>query len=226
MERLPFYTRPDADENSDLKPTSEQSPVTSSNWRERLPVLTGERVVLRELCASDAASLFALLTTEEVARFISPPPSSVESFELFIAWTHRQRTAGTYACYAVTVAEYDTAIGIFQIRQLEGRFDTAEWGFALGSSFWGTGVFHEAAELVLEFAFDVLSVRRLEARAAMKNGRGKGALLKLGAVQEGLLRKSFLKDGEYLDQGLYAILHDEWQASHKRVGPAVIALVH
>ena len=46
----------------------------------------GKQVVMRELRASDAPSLFALLTTEEVSRFISPPPSTVEGFERFIAW--------------------------------------------------------------------------------------------------------------------------------------------
>ena len=44
--------------------------VVSSDWRERLPVLSGKQVVLRELRTSDAASLFTMLTTEEVARFI------------------------------------------------------------------------------------------------------------------------------------------------------------
>src|SRR5436305_7757067 len=43
---------------------------------------------------SDAPSLFALLTTEEVARFISPPPSSIEGFERFIQWAARQRIGG------------------------------------------------------------------------------------------------------------------------------------
>jgi len=68
--------------------------AVSSDWREGLPTLHGEQVVLRELRGSDAASLFALLTTEEVSRFISPPPSTVEGFERFIAWTLRQRAAG------------------------------------------------------------------------------------------------------------------------------------
>ena len=129
-------------------------------------------MVLRELRASDAASLFALLTTEEVSRFISPPPSTVEGFERFIAWTLRQRVAGTYACFAVTVAGFDTAIGIFQVRETEPDFGTAEWGFAIGSAFWGTGVFQDGAELAIDFAFATLGVHRLEARAAAKNGRG------------------------------------------------------
>ena len=77
--------------------------VVNSDWQRALPTLRGRQVVLRELRASDAASLFALLTTEEVSRFISPPPTTVEGFEKFIAWTHRQREAGTFACFAVEI---------------------------------------------------------------------------------------------------------------------------
>ena len=65
---------------------------------------------------------------------------------------------------------------------------------------------------MVDFAFEVVGVHRLEARAAVKNGRGNGALRKIGAVQEGLLRKSFLKDGEYLDQALWTILDEDWTA--------------
>jgi RimJ/RimL family protein N-acetyltransferase len=83
----------------------------------------------------------------------------------------------------------------------------------VGSAFWGTGVFQQGAELMLEFAFNTVGVHRLEARAAVLNGRGNGALLKMGAVQEGILRKSFQKNGDYLDQVLYAIIEDDWRAS-------------
>jgi len=208
MEKMPY--RPELDlAVMTSTPTTE---VTSSDWRTGLPTLRGRQVVLRELRASDAPSLFALLTTEEVSRFISPPPSTVEGFERFIAWTLRQRTAGAYVCFAVTLKGYDTAIGIFQVRQLEPGFGTAEWGFAIGSDFWGTGVFQDGAELVLDFAFETLGVHRLEARAAVLNGRGNGALQKLGAVQEAVLRRSFHHNGQYLDQALYTILDQDWFA--------------
>jgi [ribosomal protein S5]-alanine N-acetyltransferase len=203
-----------------------ETEVTSSDWRSGLPVLTGGWVTLRELRTGDAASLFALLTTEEVARFISPPPSSVEGFEKFIEWTLRQRTAGTYACFAVTLKGFDTAIGIFQVRSGDTGFDTAEWGFAIGSAFWGTGVFQEGAEMLLEFAFDTLNVRRLEARAAVKNGRGNGALIKVGAVQEAILRKSFVKNGRTYDQVLFAILDSDWRDGRREEARSYRALVH
>ena len=217
MEKMPYRVEMEtamiqlATETVMVQPASDA--VVSSDWRQGLPTLRGEQVVLRELRASDAASLFTLLTTEEVARFISPPPSTVEGFERFIAWTLRQRAAGTYACFAVTLRGFDTAIGIFQIRETEPGFGTAEWGFVVGSAFWGTGVFQDGAELVLDFAFETLGAHRLEARAAVLNGRGNGALQKIGAVQECLLRRSFLRNGQYLDQVLYAILDSDWRES-------------
>jgi RimJ/RimL family protein N-acetyltransferase len=208
MEKMPYQVELD----TVVMPPSTPS-VVSSDWRQGLPTLRGEQVVLRELRGSDAPSLFALLTTEEVARFISPPPTTVAGFERFIAWTSRQRAAGTYACFAVTLHGFDTAIGIFQIRETEPGFGTAEWGFAIGSAFWGTGVFQDGAALVLDFAFETIGVHRLEARAAVLNGRGNGALQKMGAVQECVLRKSFQRNGQYLDQVLYAILDCDWCGS-------------
>ena len=185
--------------------------VADGSWREGLPVLRGRRVALRELTLADASSLFALLTTGDVARFITPPPTTVEGFERFIHWTLERRRAGGNATFAVTVRDFETAIGVFQLRELEPGFSTAEWGFAIGAPFWGTGVFNEGAWLVTSFAFETLKVRRLEARAAVQNGRGNGALRKLGAVQEGLLKRSFLRNGEYLDERLWTILDEDWR---------------
>jgi RimJ/RimL family protein N-acetyltransferase len=196
--------------------------VTTTDWKAGLPVLTGAGFSLRELRLEDAASLLALLTTEEVSRFISPPPTTVEGFERFILWAHRERQAGNYVCFAVVPADMDTAVGIFQVRSLEPGFGTAEWGFALGSRYWGTGLFIDGARLVLDFAFGALGTHRLEARAAVANGRGNGALRKLGAVQEGLLRRSFQRHGEFHDQVLWGVLADDWRLQRLSLQQAVV----
>jgi RimJ/RimL family protein N-acetyltransferase len=198
-----------------------QATTVSSNWKTALPVLAGSSFSLRELRVEDAPSLLALLTTEEVARFISPPPTTVEGFERFIAWAQRERQAGNYACFAIVPHGMTTAIGIFQVRALEPGFGTAEWGFAMGSQFWGSGIFAEGAHLVLDFTFDVIGAQRLEARAAVANGRGNGALRKIGAVQEGLLRRSFLRNGQHHDQVLWGILADDWRLQRVAQRPAV-----
>jgi N-acetyltransferase len=207
MEKTPYQEH--AETASTVALATVQAPPNST-WRQGLPTLTGSQVSLRELRSSDAPALFVALSTGEVSCFISPPPASVEGFERFIAWSLRQRAAGQYICFAVVARGSDTVIGLFQIRSLEAGFGTSEWGFALASEYWGTGAFTDGAELTLRFAFEVLGAYRLEARAALRNGRGTGALRKIGAIQEGVLRRSFLRNGEYLDQGLWAILAEDW----------------
>jgi len=190
--------------------------IVESDWRRALPVLTAGSITLRELRVSDAPSLLAMLSREEVARFISPPPTTVEGFERFIVWSQRERAAGRYLCFGVVPHGSEHAVGLFQLQALEPTFATAEWGFVLGSRYWGSGMFIEGAEMVVEFAFDVLGVHRLEARAVVQNGRGNGALRKIGAVQEGVLRRSFLRNGEYHDQALWTILAGEWDDRRAR----------
>jgi len=193
----------------------------ATDWRSGLPTLTADRLTLRELRTTDGASLFASLTSDEVARFISPPPASIDGFERFIAWTHRQRAAGQFACFAIVPRGSDAAVGLFQVRALEPGFGVAEWGFAMASEYWGSGVFVDGAPRVIEFAFDVVGVHRLEARAAVANGRGNGALRKIGAVMEGVLRRSFLRNGEYHDQALWTILREEWREAKATWGSAI-----
>ena len=195
--------------------------AVESNWRKALPVLTGRSLTLREVRISDAPSLLAMLSSDEATRFISPPPSTVDGFERFIAWSLKEREAGRFICFAIVPEGTDTAVGIFQVRQLDPGFVNAEWGFTLGSPYWGTGIFAEGAELVLDFVFGTIGARRLEARATMQNGRGNGALRKIGAFQEGLLRGSFLRNGEYYDQVLWAILASDREQATQSYNPQI-----
>jgi [ribosomal protein S5]-alanine N-acetyltransferase len=191
------------------------------HWRQALPLLSSGELSLRELRSSDAAGLLELLAHDEVARFISPPPTTVEGFERFIAWAQRERAAGRYICFAVVPAGLDSAVGLFQVRQLDPSFRTAEWGFAIGRAFWGTGIFTAAARLTINFAFETVGVDRLEARAAIANDRGNGALAKIGAVREATLRRSFLRDGQLFDQALWSIVREDWRRAKAVWGAAV-----
>ena len=191
--------------------TTTPGPMARRDWRDGLPSLTGSRVRLREMRILDAPAMLASVTGDEVSRFISPPPTTVRGFERFIAWTAAERAAGRYTCFAIVPAGSDEPIGLFQVRAIEPGFATAEWGFAICRTRWGSGVFADAAPLIVDFAFEVLGAHRLEARAALANGRGNGALQKLGALREAVLRKSFLCNGEYVDQALWTIVRDEWR---------------
>jgi ribosomal-protein-alanine N-acetyltransferase len=189
------------------------------DWHFGLPTIRGEKVTLREVRDSDAAALMAMLTTEEVAEFISPLPRTVEGFQDFIAGVHNDRLVGSSFCYGIVPDGYEDAMGLFQVRQLEPGFGSAEWGFALGSPFWGTGVFLDGARSVIDYSFNVVGVHRLEARSIASNGRGNGALRKVGAMQEGVLRRSFQRNGRFFDQVLWSILREDWHHGKAMWGP-------
>ena len=192
-----------------------------ADWKNGLPIFKSSRMMLRELVKSDAATLLALLKKEEVARFISPPPTTPQGFEKFIQWAIGQRQAGNQMTFGMVPEGYDHAVGLVQVRAIAPNFSVAEWGFAVGSPFWGTGLFLAGARTAVDFAFQHTGVNRLEARAAVQNGRGNGALRKLGAVQEGILRGSLLKDGKYLDQIMWSIVASDWYQSN-----AISSTVH
>jgi ribosomal-protein-alanine N-acetyltransferase len=191
------------------------------DWTFGLPTIQGANVTLRDVRQSDAAALMAMLTTEEVAEYVSPLPRTVEGFQDFISEVHNERLSGNSFCYAIVPDGYEDAMGLFQVRQLEPGFGSAEWGFALGSAFWGTGVFLEGARAVIDFSFDVVGVHRLEARSIASNGRGNAALRKVGAMQEGVLRRSFQRNGRFFDQVLWSILRDDWRSEKAVWGPTL-----
>jgi hypothetical protein len=99
---------------------------------------------------------------------------------------------------------------MFQVRKLQPDFLVAEWGFALGSSFWGTGVFEDAAALVADFAFDTLGADRLEGRSITTNLRGNAALQKIGATGEALLRSALRRGNVLLSQYLWSLRSVDW----------------
>jgi N-acetyltransferase len=189
--------------------------MSQANWREQVPVLHGAHVEVREVRPEDALTLTSYLTDPSVARYISTPPGTPAAFQGFVAWAARQRAAGTMVCFAVVPRGSEHPIGIFQVRGLTPDFSTAEWGFALAAPFWGTGIFEDAASVVAEFAFQTLRVHRLEARAVTLNDRGNGALAKLGARGEAMLRGGLICERGRRDQFLWTLIADEWRVRRR-----------
>ena len=191
-------------------------------WRAALPILRTRTALLREVISADAPSLAAALANPEVSQYLPVGPTSVEQFARFIRWVRRERQAGRYLCYAVVPRGQEMAAGLFQLWPIEPGFGTAEIGFALDPSLWGTGTFINGATAVVDFAFKTLGVRRLECRSAVTNARGCSALLKLGAIQEGTLRRCFPCPAGLLDHTMWSILADEWRERQRSRRPRLV----
>ncbi len=183
----------------------------SRTWQRPLPVLRTSGAWLREVEPRDASALAAALGRPEVQRHLPVGPTTVAGFARFIRWVRRERRGGRYLCYAVVPRDRRVPVGLFELWPIEPGFGTAEIGIALDDRLWGSGLFLDCAKVVIDFAIDILGVRRLEARSAVANGRGTAALLKLGAVPEGTLRRCFVCPAGVLDHTMWSILADEWR---------------
>ena len=188
----------------------DSSIVASPDWRTGLPELTARTVTLREPLAQDLGPLVDLLSIGDATRFGLDDPITDVAVQQFIERVAHERAAGLAFTFAITNGTSRTLVGLLQVRQLDPGFEVAEWECTLAPSARGGGIFIEAARLAGSFAFSTVGARRLEARVLLQNGRGNGALKKLGAVQEGILRRSVRRGATYLDQVLWSILKDDW----------------
>jgi RimJ/RimL family protein N-acetyltransferase len=188
----------------------DSSGTATSDWRRELPTLTACLVVLREPIPGDLRPLVELLSVADACRFGLDEPLTDLLVEQFIARVRHDRATGLGFTFVVTLGPAGTVSGLVQVRQIDPSFETGEWECVLAPSSRGTGVFLETARLVGSFAFHTVGAYRLESRVLLQNGRANGALRKLGAVQEGILRRSLRRDGEYLDQVLWSLLKEDW----------------
>lgn len=170
-------------------------------WTARVPPLRGDMTTLREVAASDVHTLFTLFSDPAVTAYMAPPPPTLAKFAGFVEWSHQQRAQGHGICFGIVPDGMTVAVGILQVR-LEPRPSDAEWGFVLSAPFWSTGVFADAANLLVEFAFTTMHVERLEARIALRNQRAHAAVQKLGARFEttlaGASPQGILRDPEWV----------------------------
>src|SRR6186997_1130682 len=142
----------------------------SPPWTDRVPPLRGHLMTLREVAPSDTYPLFALFSDPAVTEYMAPPPPTLAKFAGFVEWSFQQREQGRGICFGIVPAGMEVAVGILQVR-LDASLPGAEWGFVLSTYFWSTGVFSDAANLLVEFVFGTMQVERLEARIALRNRR-------------------------------------------------------
>ena len=156
-------------------------------WTERVPPLRGDLMTLREVAASDVSTLFTLFSDPAVTAYMAPPPPTLAKFAGFVEWSHQERERGHGLCFGIVPDGMTAAVGILQVRSLDPTLSSAEWGFVLSAHFWSTGVFSDAADLLLDFAFTTMNIECLQARIALRNRRAHAAVRRLGASAESTL---------------------------------------
>ncbi len=169
-------------------------------------------VVVREWQGSDADRLTVLANDRRVSinlRDAFPHPYGPRDARSFISMA-QEKEPPTF--FAVEHAG-GLAGGIGYSLKSDVERIGAEVGYWLGYEYWGRGIGTEALRIVTGYAFRTHDeLRRLFAVPYSGNSGSARILEKVGYRLEGTLRQSVIKEGQVLDQWMYAILRQEWEA--------------
>jgi len=202
--------------------STDSSTPSRTTWRTALPQLKGPTVTLREPRPEDVGPIIDLLATSDGSRFgLDDGATGDLAAAQLIDRAQAERAQGQSFTYLVALTTVPQVVGLIQVRSLDPVFETAEWEATMLPSVRGTGLFMEAARLVGAFTFGTLGANRIESRVLLQNGRGNGALRKLGAVQEGVLRRAVRQHGRYFDVVLWSLLREDWGHPWMSASPRV-----
>lgn len=164
--------------------------------------------LLRPLVAADAEALASHANDRDVwlnLRDRFPHPYSVRDAEEYIADVAARPLQTSFG--VVVDGEAAGSVSLMLGQDIERR--TAEIAYWLGRAVWGRGIATEAVRAATLYAFDHLGMHRVFAVPFRRNPASTRVLEKVGYVREGVMRRSAIKDGELIDQILYAAYDDD-----------------
>ncbi|WP_053220197.1 GNAT family N-acetyltransferase [Virgibacillus senegalensis] len=100
--------------------------------------------------------------------------------------------------------------GVIGFHYINWSNRTTSIGYWLGDSFEGNGLMTKACRAMIDYAFEVWRLNRVEIRAAEENDRSRAIPERLGFKQEGTIRQAELLKEEYVDHIVYGLLAEEW----------------
>ena len=127
------------------------------------PILTTQRLSLRQPTVADAPEVFALRSDEDINRHLGRKASeSIDDAIDFINKVNENTEKNTSIYWAITLKDSDRLIGTICLYNFSDE-GTCEIGYELSTGFQGQGLMKEATEKVIDYAFNTLQVQKMEA---------------------------------------------------------------
>lgn len=127
------------------------------------PILVTKRLFLRQLVISDAHQIFALRSDGEINRYLGRQASkTIDDALNFINTVNQNIISNTALYWAITLKGRNTLIGTICLYNFSDD-GHCEIGYELMTSFQGHGLMYEAAKKVIDYAFNTIQIRQIEA---------------------------------------------------------------
>ncbi|GIL39340.1 phosphoribosylglycinamide formyltransferase [Roseiterribacter gracilis] len=182
-------------------------------------VLADRHVRLVPMELSHADALADITVASGVAKLMTDPLSTRESVHRWVRAALNLRAGGTSLPFVVLDAATGAVVGTTRL----GNWSAGDRRIEIGWTFYapnaqGTSINPAAKRLLLEHAFETLGCVRVELKTDARNARSRAAIAKLGATEEGILRRhTRLADGTWRDTVYFGITDAEWPAVRARL---------
>ncbi|MEO8647694.1 MAG: GNAT family protein [Acidobacteriota bacterium] len=175
-------------------------------------ILSGDHVQLRPLAFEDLDALCQAGLHESLWKLTTTDIKTKADMQRYIESALNDHSRGVAMPFVTIDAGTGTVVGSTRFGNIDKVNRKSEIGWTWISPEWQrTHVNTEAKLLMLAHAFEVWSCIRVELKTDVLNERSRNAILRLGAVQEGIHRNHMITDtGRFRDSVFFSIIDDEW----------------
>ena len=181
--------------------------------------LDGQFIRLKPLSLVHHALLCEIGLDEEIWRWLPQPMRTEEEMWAFIEAAVKAQAEGAALPFATIDKASGKALGSTRFFNIDPTHRRVEIGWTwLGKKWQRTAANTEAKYLMLRHVFEAWRCLRVEFKTDSRNVRSRAALTRIGATEEGTLRKHMLlSDGVWRDSVYFSILDSEWPDVQRRL---------
>ena len=182
--------------------------------------LTGEWVRLEPLSLERHLDPLASIALDpDLWRWTLNVVQTKDDLRRYLEEALREQAEGRSLPFATIDLASGRAAGCTRFGNIETRHRRVEIGWTwVGREYQRTRVNTEAKLLMLQHAFEIWGCHRVELKTNVLNERSRNAMLRIGAKEEGILRKHALNDrGVPRDTVYYSVIDSEWPAVKARL---------
>lgn len=169
-----------------------------------------QRFVLREITQDDIQYIYRGLSNPQVTQYYAVNFPTLEATQEQMDWYDDLKKSGTGLWWGIYSKDHQAFCGAGGYNGLEKSHLKAEIGLWLLPEYWGQGILREVMPKLFELGFDQLQLNRIEGFVDSDNQKCKRALEKINFQYEGTLREWEIKDGNFIDIDIYALLKKDW----------------
>lgn len=188
-------------------------------WIPHPTALEGQMIKLEPLRASHIPELIKAGSNSAIWEFLPINGADPQALETELKNAVLMRAQGTQYPFAIVDKATGKVVGSTRLFDLFPEHRKLEIGWTwYAKEVWGLGLNIDCKLQLLSFCFEVMKLQRVQLKTRVTNLRSRAAILKIGATEEGIMRKDrLLPNGESRDTVLYSFIDEEWNEVKSRL---------